>query len=190
MEDSRRPFTPLIPQGGIETPERSLSPTGRATSKTSKGTADTSGSPNRKTKETSASSTSKKETTKKDTKKGGAKESGTTTSGSKESGGRKANRPNAAEKSEKTSLGDPLEETLTKQSLFLEASSKLIQYDQNEVNATSILPLRSESQAQMRAESALSFAPSTIAETGYVPFSVEPAFGRCEAGKTIMCKVF
>ncbi|RNA31836.1 hydrocephalus-inducing -like protein [Brachionus plicatilis] len=59
--------------------------------------------------------------------------------------------------------------------------------DEQFINSA-IQPLRPES--ANRADSSLSQnAPSTIADTGYVPFSVEPSFGKIEAGQSQTFKV-
>lgn len=193
MEDSRRPFTPLIPQD-VPTPEdRSPSPTGgRTGSKASKTTSGVTGgqtastdstiSPYRKSQIKEMAGKKEKTQTKKGSTATGAATNRETAAGRKSKEG-KATTGGAAQATDKDSLDD----TLTKQSLF-DASSSIKLYDANELTAS--IMARPDSQAQMRAESAMSIhAPSTIAETGYVPFSIEPAFGRCEPGKTVVCKV-
>ena len=50
---------------------------------------------------------------------------------------------------------------------------------------------RGDSRSNLRAESSMSQrAPSTMFENGYIPFSVEPALGKIEAGKTKTFKVY
>jgi hypothetical protein len=50
--------------------------------------------------------------------------------------------------------------------------------------------IRPDSATHLRAESSLSHhAPSVMTEAGYVPFSVEPAFGKIEPGHTAKFKV-
>jgi hydrocephalus-inducing protein len=186
MEDSRRPFTPLIPADS-PTPEHSQSPRGRG-SKTSKTGTDSSISPSRKAN--GAKELAGKDS-KKDTAKGGA-------------GGIKkaASKENIEEPTSKSRTGarakkdkDPKASDEDKQSKdrdALDATSKLNQHDDltSRDDTLGLTTARPDSQAQMRAESSLSHhAPSTISETGYVPFSVEPVFGKIEPGKTQTFKV-
>lgn len=206
MEDNRRPFTPLIPPD-TPTPDRSLSPPGRL-SKTSKGT-ENSVSPTRRGGNPSMGSTGGKDATgkgdaKKDAAKGQASSKKnkdinaddtikSTKSGTSGGQGRKS-------KEVKSSMGDNEDGSsgTTKHSKDNEAGAKAYQYDLNDITArlseealiNAIQPLRPDSQFQMRAESSLSHhAPSTIIESGYIPFSVEPAFGRLEPGKTQKAKI-
>lgn len=192
MEDSRRPFTPLIPPETPTPEDRSLSPVGgRSISKTSKGTSATasggaatesSASQGRKAqggKDAAASKDSKKDGGgKQAAKKSTSKTAAAAAAAATAAGGKQAKDSKGANTAASVDK-DPLDETLTRPSLFDFSASLKVGEE-----------TRPDSQAQMRAESALSVRPpSSIGETGYVPFSVEPAFGRCEPGKTIICKV-
>ena len=181
MEDSRRPFTPLI-QPDSPTPEQSLSPRGRV-SKNSK-TTDSSMSPTRRTnngKEPAANASSK------DLKKEAAA-----------SAAKGALAKKAAEKLEEKS-GKSAKKVGTKDAKSLSSDDKdrdaattaANQHDSSDgADNAALATGRPESQAQMRAESSLSqHSPSTIGETGYVPFSVEPVFGKLEPGKSQTFKV-
>ncbi|CAF0787663.1 unnamed protein product [Brachionus calyciflorus] len=167
MEDSRRPFTPQI-QAETPTPEHSQSPPGR-TSKTSKSGTDNSISPTRKsTKELS-----------KDAKKDSGKNSNPKKLSSKDSIDEGKGAKNRKLKESKNSAGDLNDEVQTNRTI-----------DNDNFINTAIQPLRPESPNQIRAESSLSQnAPSSITETGYVPFSIEPMFGKIEPGKTQTFKV-
>lgn len=210
MEDSRRPFTPLIPNETPTPEDRSLSPVGggaRSASKGGKGAsafaADSStNSPNRRSnqqgKDASGSRKEggggggKSQSSKKGSTAATAAGANPAASTSAAAATRKSkeNKSAAAAASTAASLDrEALDDTLTKQSLIFDASSSAKMFSDAQQQELAIAA-RPDSQAQMRAESALSLhAPSTIAETGYVPFSVEPAFGRCEPGKTVVCKV-
>ena len=175
MEDSRRPFTPMIPPDS-PTPEQSQSPRGRG-SKNSK-TTDSSMSPTRRTN-------GKEPAGGKDAKKEAAK--GAVSKKSTAEDSIKSNK-SAKKINKDKSLNEEKDRDL------LDASSKLNQHDSSEFTARTIDENqalgRPESQAQLRAESSLSqHSPSTISETGYVPFSVEPIFGKIEPGKTQTFKV-
>lgn len=195
MEDSRRPFTPLIPNDSPTPEDRSLSPVvGRNGIKVNKnatgigsiaGVGDNNISSNRKMQ--NKDQPTKKEKSQVSTIKKGSQ--GGITTGRDTTVGRKSKEIKMA--AQISQEKDQLEETLTKQSMLDTSSITVKTFDQNELySTTNALFIRPESQALMRAESALSVhSPSTIAETGYIPFSIEPAFGRCEAGKTVSCKV-
>lgn len=161
MEDSRRPFTPQI-QPGTPTPEHSQSPPGR-TSKSSKSATDNSVSPSRKTFQKDSKKDSSKTL---NAKKSSSKDTMDTDKFSK-SQNRKSKEKNSQD----------ADENQTNRNMT----------DENFIN-TAIQPLRPESAT--RADSSLSQnAPSSIAETGYIPFSVEPSFGKIEPGKSQIFKV-
>lgn len=200
MEDSRRPFTPLI-QPTTPTPESSASPRGRG-SKAGKGAYDSS--PSRK-------GNGAKDSLGKDAKGG---------SGNSKDAQKQAQQQQAVKKQQQAppikeaeldaskSRGAPsrkgktqdkidLDESLAlnkKSSDLMEASFKMNQPDLSDLATSRTaeeiqLIGRPESQ-MMRAESSLSQnAPSSITETGYVAFSVEPNFGKLEPGKTQVFKV-
>jgi hydrocephalus-inducing protein len=199
MEDARRAFTPTI-QASTPTPEHSQSPPpgGRQGGKSNKSQSDASVSPSRRANNNKDA---------KDTKKDGGK--GTATQGKKSLSTSQSKEnleesvkpvKGAAKKKDRESKmnNNADEESAIKQSKdrdLLDASSKLTQHDQNE-QVTKVSDndmaniVRPDSQAQMRAESSLShYSPSTIGETGYVPFMVEPSFGKLEPGKSQVFKV-
>lgn len=192
MEDSRRPFTPLI-QPETPTPEHSQSPRGR-TSKISKAGTESSVSPNRKGNAKDGGRDAKKDASNKPAKKmslGKDSLDDTLKSNKSLTSGPTASRKSKEPKEGKSSMGDE-----DNKRDFMDATSKLNYHldgernlDDNFINMA-IQPLRSDSPNQLRAESSLSLnAPSTITETGYVPFSVEPVFGKIEPGKTQTFKV-
>lgn len=162
MEDSRRPFTPQI-QPDTPTPEHSQSPPGR-TSKSSKSATDNSSmSPSRKTLQKDSKKDSSKTL---NAKKSSSKDIMDTDKGSKAQN-RKSKEKNVLD----------TEENQSNRNIA----------DDNFINAA-IQPLDPESAT--RPDSSLSqTAPSSIAETGYIPFSVEPTFGKIEPGKSQIFKV-
>lgn len=168
MEDRRRPFTPLI-QEDIPTPETSPSPRGRSKNK---GQTETSVSPPRKPIKDAKDA--------KDSKKDNKDAKGAT--------GKKAPEKAAEKTDEKSVKGG--KKGKEKDSKDADDARKETATNPDMVDAFKDDHLRAESQAQMRAESALSFqAPSIMSESGYVPFSVEPAFGKLEPGKTQLFKI-
>lgn len=174
MEDARRPFTPLI-QPESPSPEHSQSP-GRGSKKPG---SDSSMSPTRRANGNSLAG--------KDAK-GGLTKAPPTVSNKKLSGSKEAISDKRAKVKDSKAASTDLEETTPTQKHreVLDASSKLNQHEEEGNGQTA----RSDSQTQMRAESSLSHhAPSTITETGYVPFSVEPTFGKIEPGKTVTFKI-
>lgn len=207
MEDSRRPFTPLI-QPETPTPEHSQSPRGRA-SKTSKAGTENSVSPTRKSNnKDQAGKDAKKDLNKSNAisnkKTSGGKENLDDTIRSNKSVSGTGANTNRKKDIVKNSSGDADDYQTsnkfnTKDRDQMDATSKLNHHDQNDFTSrtldenfinSALQPLRSDSQAQMRAESSLSHhAPSSISESGYIPFSVEPVFGKVEPGKTQTFKV-
>jgi hydrocephalus-inducing protein len=175
MEDRRRPFTPLV-QPDTPTPEPSPSPRGRK--KKDKESVETSVSPPRKPiKDTKDSKDAKKDAKdpkgaaigKKPSEKVPEKVEKLDDTIKSVKGGKKGKEKDGKDADE------PRKETST--NLEMADTAR----DDN---------LRADSQAQMRAESALSYqAPSIMSESGYVPFSVEPAFGKLEPGKTQLFKI-
>ena len=233
MDDSRRPFTPLI-QPETPTPDQSPSPRGASTAVGGRngkkpGAAESSASPSRKPmtnaatagkdssskdgKKSSAAADSKNAASSLSGKKGGDKDkaggagledsiksnknvkSSNKPSGKKEdgSGGEEAaslSRYNSQQQLDlatrlKEAAGLSAEDLITQRTLYAEAETAFF--------SSAIMPLRPESRTGgLRAESSLSLnnqPPSIMTETGYVPFSVEPTFGRIEAGKTQTFKV-
>lgn len=185
MEDKRKPFTPMI-EPDTPTPEPSPSPRGRG----SKTKGDTSISPPRKNtvgKDTQISNTSKKDS--KEKEKPTTIKKSNTVNGSNLT---EKNKENTEEnnKSSKTGKVKPKDRELkenedSSSSYKKDAFSNIENYDSSKVNEES-----SESQLQMRAESSLSYhAPSVMTESGYVPFSVEPFFGKVDTGKTQIFKI-
>lgn len=193
MEDSRRPFTPLIPNDTPTPDDRSLSPVGgRSGSKTNKNTSGVGGTQGvgDSTLSSNRKSQNKEQNSKKDKSQSSNSKKGSQggfTTGRETAAGRKSKETKMAVQASQEK--DHFEETLMKHSI-LDTSSSVKTFDPNEQTNANILIIRPESQIMMRAESALSaHAPSTITESGYIPFSVEPAFGRCEPGKVVTCKV-
>jgi hydrocephalus-inducing protein len=186
MEDSRRPFTPMI-QPTSPTPENSASPRGR------KGKGGFDSSPSRKANGGKDASKDKKDkdgkTSQAAAKKGPpAKETPTEIEQSKSRGG-PSRKGKAQDKSD-------LDESISynkKSSDLMEASFKMNPNDLSDMATSRTIDEgqtgRPESQ-MMRAESSLSHhAPSSISETGYIPFNVEPNFGKLEPGKSQSFKV-
>lgn len=203
MEDSRRPFTPLI-QPDSPTPENSPTPRGRGSKATKGGLADSSLSPSRKGRD--GGGNGKDAGGGKDAKKETSKTPGLTkkssTANLEEAAKKEKNASNSKltkkEKDKINEVDEPTTTTTTKGSktdreineskLLTAESADILMGKINEEN--SYLYPRPDSQAQLRAESSLSHqAPSTITETGYLPFSVEPSFGKIDFGKTQTFKV-
>ena len=190
MEDSRRPFTPMI-QPNSPTPESSASPRGRG-SKISKGGFDTSPSRKANGGKDSIGKDSKGKDVNKTSLAGSKKappikEAAADTEPSKSRGG-----PSRKGKADKSDLDESMAYN-KKSSDLMEASFKLNQQDLSDLATSRTIDEgqlgRPESQ-MMRAESSLShYAQSSISETGYVPFSVEPNFGKLEPGKSQTFKV-
>lgn len=188
MEDPRRPFTPqIIPDS--PTPEQSPSPERNTRGGKKSQNNDTSQSPVRRGNQgkDSVSSMSNKEGGKKDGKSNQGKKGG------KDKDLEDTIKSNKSQSSRKTkdskdkNGGDSNEDTINSK---LDATFKLSQNDDLLATQRNLDEFRPDSQAQMRAESSLSHhPPSTISETGYIPFSVEPPFGRIEANKTQTFKV-
>jgi hydrocephalus-inducing protein len=208
MEDSRRPFTPLIEHESY-TPERSQSP--RAKPKQ-----ETSSSPPRKTlggKEAPKESLAKKDSKEGKTsasKKGTNANGGTSSSlGNKEAATEETTKSRASKnkgiikenkdnkdgdetgRRDDTDTAPPPPSTSSKvRRMSVYDSAYAAKTQDSEKNLDDLNTARPDSHVQMRAESALSYQPpSIVTETGYVPFSIEPAFGKIEAGKTQVFKI-
>ena len=169
MEDKRKAFTPLI-EPDTPTPEPSPSPRGR-----SKGKAEASVSPPRKIIK-DVKDISKKEN--KDSKIPANKRLPEKTS-------------DDTVKSMKAAKKKDVKDADTN-----DTSTKKENVTNHEIIDTARLGLddtnlqRSDSQTQMRAESSLSFqAPSIMSEYNYIPFNIEPAFGKIDPGKTQVFKI-
>ena len=197
MEDSRRPFTPFI-QSDSPTPETSRSPRerGRKSSKTGNAGAAAAGNASDPTSPSRKNLNAAKESTAKDSRKEPVK--GVSTP---------AKKPLPPAAQIKDSVEDPSPTKLNTKGLkpskpgksatnneFLESSIKLSPNEFSDLGTNRTVDndnaARPDSQSQMRAESSLSHhAPSIITESGYIPFSVEPAFGKLEPGKSQSFKV-
>ena len=180
MEDARRPFTPLI-QPESPTPESSQSP-GRGSKKPG---SDSSISPTRRTNARVEPAKDGKGAPGKAQPPALSKKLSNPKEVSMDKGGARKGKDLKAPSVE---LDDATPTQKSKERELMDASSKLNQHEPglDDFGQTA----RSDSQTQMRAESSLSHhAPSTITETGYVPFSVEPSFGKIEPGKTQTFKV-
>jgi hydrocephalus-inducing protein len=188
MDDARRPFTPQIQPISSDpyssTPEQSLSPRSRGTKKSL--TDSTSASPTRKPnqKDSNSTNSNKKDQSWKTKNKNKDNNNLEDTLKSTKSTNSRKSKEKSSSNNQQQQQHDPNEDTSS--SLKLDSAIKSLTQNMDDFN-----PDRPDSQAaQMRAESSLSHhAPSTIAESGYVPFSVETVFGRIEAGKTQTFKV-
>ena len=185
MEDSRRPFTPMI-EPDTPTPEQSQSPRGRVSKLSRGGTSATglgseqSSSPSRRPTAQSNTTTAKKGNTGNSQK--AAKSNNTNNSNTSNKEEEKTTNRNNKTKSKTLSSSQMLDSESSNLADLNELTSRLADEANNQ--------LRSDSQTQMRAESSLSHQPpSTIIETGYVPFLVEPPMGKIEPGKAQTFKI-
>lgn len=175
MEDSRRPFTPFI-ESDTPSPEPSNSPRRRG----SKGIKDSSQSPQRKLPMGTGA---------------GGKDSQTSNIGKKDSKSKEV--PGLNKKSEdqksQTKMASNKKKSSNKSDLKdshdTDGASSKEQFNEQDEDKALLQP-RPESQTQMRAESALSIqTPSIMAEEGYIPFNIEPQFGKIESGKSQIFKI-
>lgn len=177
MEDSRRPFTPFI-QADSPSPDSSPSPErgrGRKSGKNNSG-------------ETSTSPGRKKDSTGKDSKKENKKDTGKNSQASKKEPEPEATPTKGVAKASVKNSKTPGKGS----GELIESSLKMVSNDLSDLgtNRTQDEVFRPESANNLRVESSLSqHAPSIMTEEGYVPFSVEPAFGKIEPGKTVTFKV-
>lgn len=191
MEDSRRPFTPMI-QPGTPTPESSASPRGR------KGKGGYDSSPSRK-------ANGGKDSMGKD-QKGKDKDAGGKGSiGGAKKGPQPAKETPVEAAETNKSRGGPSRKGKTQDKSDLEdsmaynkKSSDLMEASLRNADISDLGTSRTIDEGQlgrpesqmMRAESSLSHhAPSSISESGYIPFLVEPNFGKIEPGKSQTFKV-
>ncbi len=181
MEDSRRPFTPFIQQGEASSPDSSPSPERiRTVRKSGRAKDESSVSPGRNKKEL--------KDTKKELKKT-LKDSQTSTKQEMPQPSTEPIKSQPAKPS--TNKAVPAKNPMTKietKTDLLEAS--LLNALPEADTEADMLTIRPESTIPIRAESSLSQHPQSImAEAGYIPFSVEPAFGKIEPGTSKNFKV-